>query len=276
MQTPEIYWVIGDATNAGKTTIATALLRVLNREGIPAVAFKPFGGSLLRDLVDLMLARYPDTRCGMFGDDALRLTEASSLTGPDHIDIVSPVQCVYHPNWRSPLLMRTGSAKLGNLTLAHDARRETLLRRADISALLRRARLAGSKPQHFPDVRFAGLPGYAGDAVQRAFAHLAELAPGAIVCEGAAGFTPAWAGGPGPNHVLLVEGGKVHLQTRVDLPGDTEAMAPVRVVARRLETLGRRVSTPIPVVETSRRNQAAEWTVRRLFDKAGHRLAPAP
>ncbi|MTW23010.1 hypothetical protein [Allochromatium palmeri] len=47
---PTLFWVIGTATNVGKTTVATALIRHLNASGLPALGFKPYVGGRLRDL----------------------------------------------------------------------------------------------------------------------------------------------------------------------------------------------------------------------------------
>ena len=88
---PEIYWVVGDQTDIGKTTIAAALIRVLNQNQIPALGFKPYGGSNLRDVVDFMLAQFPKSNCAAYGPDALKLTRASPLTSDEHIDLVCPV-----------------------------------------------------------------------------------------------------------------------------------------------------------------------------------------
>ena len=99
---PAVYWVVGNGTDVGKTTVATALIKVLSARGQRTIGFKPYAASLLHTIIDFMIEKYPKVPCKLFGNDAWELTAASPLTG---LEIIDPDQ----PTVSSPLyLAETG------------------------------------------------------------------------------------------------------------------------------------------------------------------------
>lgn len=55
----EIFWVVGSDTSVGKTTLATALIRVLNRLGKTTVGFKPHAGINFVEHLGVMEEAHP-------------------------------------------------------------------------------------------------------------------------------------------------------------------------------------------------------------------------
>lgn len=115
MTKTEVYWVIGEDTDCGKTTIATALIRELNRLGISSMGFKPISGILFTEKHDLLNDEFPLSKCGIFGNDALKLCDASPLSTREMLDIVNPSLLLCHDSYDEPLLIRVGSRQCKNI-----------------------------------------------------------------------------------------------------------------------------------------------------------------
>ena len=111
----DIYWIIGEATNCGKTTIASSLIRVLNGLGKITIGFKPFAGIRFSQSRDLLINEIPFSDCGMFGSDALKLCDASPHSDRGMLDIINPSLLLFKDSILEPLLIRIGSKKLNNL-----------------------------------------------------------------------------------------------------------------------------------------------------------------
>lgn len=148
---PEIYWVVGEGSDVGKTTIAAALIAFLNAEGERAIGFKPFAASLLHENIDFMFENYPGVPSKLFGRDAWHLAKASPLTDGDWIDLVVPTQLLCYPNWRSAILMRSGSASLNNVEYFCSERGRALRDRRDFRQIRER------EPE-FPLIKRASKP----------------------------------------------------------------------------------------------------------------------
>lgn len=213
---PDIYWVTGDQTDSGKTTLAAALIRVLNQNQMSALGFKPYGGANLRDIVDFMLTNFPKTNCAAYGSDALQLTRASPLTSDEDIDLVAPAYIFYYPDWRNCLFARTGSTRLGNIKYYKTNDASAYLERADFRFLLKNAGVPISQSQIVEKLDFMGILELAGKDVGSAFRHLVAMGPDAIVCEGASQFVPTWEDCPPANHVLYISSGVATLHPNVN------------------------------------------------------------
>ncbi|MDB5873925.1 MAG: hypothetical protein JWQ07_3367 [Ramlibacter sp.] len=266
---PEIYWVIGDGTDVGKTTIASALVRVLNRGGTPTVGFKPYAAALLRNLVDLMVSKYPSSACKLYGADALALAEASPLTTADHVDLVSPVQYLCHPDWPSTLMVRTGSSCLGNTEYFASDSMLSLAKRGDIQALIERSGLPLDQSVRVAKIEYQRASALAQKKVQQAFGRLVEMGPATVVCEGAAMFLPSWAGCPEANSVFFLSAGMVHLFPNLNLPGAATAQG----VAAAMKGASARVTAPLYMAESRFRDKVAEQIVTKLLEKSGRPIA---
>lgn len=209
-QVPVVYWVIGDETDVGKTTVATALIRVLNQNQIPTVGFKPFGGSSLRDVADFMVDRFPGSSCAAYGPDALKLAKSSPLTSEEHVDLVAPAYFFYYPNSKTFLLARTGSASLGNVEYYKSEVTRPIFERPDIQTLFQKARVPIAKAQTLKKIWYYGVHVLARKKIADAFRQLVTGDTKAVVCEGAWYFLPSWEDCPVANHVLLISSGVLH------------------------------------------------------------------
>lgn len=265
----ELYWVIGDGTGVGKTTLAAALVRVLGRAGHAAVGFKPYAAARLNDLIDFMLAEYPGAPCSLFGADTVKLAQASPLTqDPGLVDLVGPVQFLCHPHWRQVLLARSGSTCLANVDFFSDAAQQELRERADIRSLADRAGLPLRSAAPVSGLAFAAAHRLAPAKVADAFGELLRRGARHVVCEGAAMYLPAWQGSPPVDHVLLVADGAVHFLPDLRLPPE-EASGPRMRTTRDLldvfKAATHRHSTPLLPVESARRDRLAEQIVTALL-----------
>ena len=99
-------FVTGTDTGVGKTIVACALLRVLAREGLRAIGFKP------------VAAGAEQTPGGLRNEDALRLAEASSVERP--YEEINPI--VLQPAIAPPIAAATAGITIDvpGLAEAHD------------------------------------------------------------------------------------------------------------------------------------------------------------
>jgi hypothetical protein len=209
---PTIFWVVAEATNAGKTTIAEALIKILNRSNIPALGFKPFGGLDLHQDFDFIADQYPLLEAKLYGKDALRLAQASSLTSAELVEVVGPsyrLSCL-----GDVALVRKGAALLGNRSFWRPAgptkfgsslpELEALTGLPFTKALP--TKLRGAKELDLLEV----------EKVTESYNYLLQLNPAAIVMEGASAHLPFWRQGPAVNNVFYIDGDELLLYANID------------------------------------------------------------
>ena len=213
---PELYWVAGSGTDVGKTTIACAAIRVLNAHGKRTVGFKPFGASLLHDIVDFIFEKYPDASCKLFGGDAWKLTMASPLTEVDCIDVVSPIQILCFSNWKTIILVRTGSHLLGDVEYFCSAYGQSLKDRPDFRRLIDYAGLPLKEAVVMEDLSRDAAASMAPEKQKHAFGKLLDLGVDTVVCEGAGRWISSWPDCPPTNHLFFVSDGNVSLIPNLD------------------------------------------------------------
>jgi hypothetical protein len=264
----QVFWVLGSGPDVGKTTIASALVRHLNRQGISAVGFKPHAATRLQDIIDLMIENYPRSKCTVYGGDGLTLANASPLTSIDVVDVVNPVHFICYPEWQAVVLARMGSHVLGNVELYRGRSAAGLIERPDIKQLIAKTGLPLREATEASSLSFYMGASYP-DVQNRAFAYLANTGAHSLVCEGAGGFSPAWQSCPIVNHIFLVSHGQVHLFPRVDLEINCNPKETLRPVSEIVELLKQRNTQvhmlPLFLVESTRRDEAAEQIVEKLL-----------
>jgi hypothetical protein len=269
---PTIIWVFASGTNVGKTTVAAALIRALNRRGVPTVGFKPYGGSLLMSVIDLMLETIPNSKCAYFGNDAWELSTASPLTGSQLVDTVAPVQFLFHPGYHSTLLARTGSVATGDVEYFRSAYAVSIQNRPDIVELAQKTGLPFADATVQEPLAFLTAPSLAPAKQQRAFEHLLGLGARTVVCEGAGPFLPGWLDCPGPHHAVFLDQGMVHLFPNLDARRAVTLGATVTRVDEFAQFLSstrvERASVPLPVVESGRRQATVDQVVDDLIAHA--------
>jgi predicted P-loop ATPase/GTPase len=207
-------WVVGDNTNVGKTTISTALIRALNRLGSPTVGFKPYAGTSLQDVIALLqeIARGDGY---LVGRDARQLLAASPMMTEDMLELINPSWRISHPTRGVGVLIRKGSAAIGQRYFRHTENARALLSRPDFLRLNESMRLPLSEPLKNMD---PDVIDFADQSVQAAsFARLMALKPGSVVCEGAGRLLPVWQGAPAARHVFLVSGGTLYFFAHLNL-----------------------------------------------------------
>jgi hypothetical protein len=269
---PMVYWVIGNGTDVGKTTLATALIRVLNARGVRTVGFKPFGGSMLQGMVDFMLRTYPGAPSKLFGTDAWALTDASPLTDTSLLDVVCPVFMVTHGTWDNVVLMRTGSDTLGDCQYVCNANGAKLKDRADVRELIARTGLPFDTATVAAAVGMRAGTGDAWTKTTRAYGRLLEFGVDAVVVEGNSRWLPLWPECPAIDHLVLVANGLVTLVPGLDIRLEFKSDDPVRdgtELMDLVEQAGRQgMSIPLYLVESARRAAVAQQTVQRLLTEA--------
>lgn len=212
---PEIYWIVGDGTSVGKTTLACALIRALNAAGTPAAGFKPYAAMRL-DEVTRLVADLAPSPWRLRGEDALELARASPLTTPEMGDIVGPAQFVCDAHWPSAVLARTGSMALDNVEYFSSDQALPVAERLDILAVLEKTGLPLGTARRLDTLNFYHAAALSPEKQKLAFDCLIAQGAAAIVCEGPGRFMPNWQDCPGANHVISIAGGRATFFARAD------------------------------------------------------------
>lgn len=269
---PAVYWVVGNGSEAGKTTVAAAFIRELNAQGQRTIGFKPYSSMRLQVAVDMMVERYPASQCKLFGNDAWELAEASPLTDVDMADLIVPVQILCHPGWRSVVLMRTGSAALGNVEYFTNALGAKLRQRADIRELIAKTGLGFDAAAQRDSLEVADAPRLSPEKPALAYQRLLQLGVDAVVVEGAGDWLPIWRGGPAANHLVLLASGEITFVPDIDLRVEQDPVAGLPGVGA-LNGAARhrkpaKFSAPLYLAERRRRDVMLQETARKFLDQA--------
>lgn len=204
----EIYWVIGEATNFGKTTIATSLIRELNTLGKKTIGFKPLAGIRFSQSRDLLINEIPFSDCGMFGSDALRLCDASPFSDRELLDIINPGLLLFKDSILEPLLIRIGSKKHNNLAYFRGEFLEGFLKHDENKQIFKQSLL----PTKCPMSSVENV-----SHIDTALKYIFGMSPDVVVMEGAGPFLPVWAGSHFVNNILMLTDGKIHFLKDINL-----------------------------------------------------------
>ena len=268
----KIIWVIGSGTDVGKTTIAAAFIRAMNRRGAPTVGFKPYAASMAKDLIDFILEKSTKSKCSLFGNDGWELSMASPLTLSELVDVVAPAQFLCHPNWKSVVLARTGAVATDNVAYFRSVHTASIEARSDIAEFMRKTGLPFGEAKIVESLRFLAAPSLTPEKQQRAFDFLLALGARAVVCEGSGRFLPLWPDGPNPDHAVLLAGGTVNFFPNIRASYDVKAGATLTSAKGFLELLdsvrARHISVPLYFVESGRRRAFADEIVESLIGSA--------
>lgn len=270
---PEIFWVIGPDTHVGKTTIAAGLIRSLNRDGCPAVGFKPFGGFLLQEAMEFGAEQIERSGCELCGGDVEKLAAASPLTPPSMLDVVGPLYMLSYPVYGRSVLMRIGTRSLGNVRYLYNDGARGLLDRPDVLELLQQVGvpLATMEAGTFS---FLDAPALSGQVHAAAYARLLALGPRAVVVEGASNFLPIWARMV-VDHILLVTGEAVTCFPHINLEHPfSSQLRMTPSIFHHLKAAPTQVRVPMTLARPASRDAVTTDIIDRLLAEAG--LARSP
>lgn len=270
----QLIWVTGEGTDFGKTTLAAALVRVLNRAGLPTVGMKPYAVARLRDLVDDMLTRGASAPVMPMPLDGLALASSSPLTPTDRVDLVSPVRLVTHPGWLDAVTLQIGSRCLGQTRHYRFKALDEWSADADIRRLAA-AGWAIDSAERRDSMDTLDLPQWGEAAVQQAHEALLQLGARCIVCEGASRFSPAWRGSPTVDHLLHVAAGRITWIPDIQMVVGDRHRPRLEPVHTLLRGLPRQPATRVarwPLAPHAERASVAETVVEALLQPG----APGP
>lgn len=217
----EVFWVVGVNTDVGKTTMASALIRFLNKAGRKAVGFKPHAGVGFVDQIDFIAKHYPNTDARIFGSDALELARSSPLTDESMVEIIAPSYRIALPYDRLPFLARVGAKRLGNRRFFRMNGADEFIQRPDVRRLV--------DLFDIPFVEAKSISGRTGlsyidlllpEERTKSLNYLLGLGADATVFEGAGFNLPVWSGSPPANHILVVYGMWIALYPNVNFQFD--------------------------------------------------------
>jgi hypothetical protein len=267
----ELYWVIGSLTNVGKTTIAAALLRILNRRQCPALAFKPYSATLLTTRIDAMCDPDPRTRGYLFGNDAEDLANSSPLTGISDVECIVPVQYICHPHYNNAIVARIGSRIINNRKFFKNDHQREMLSRSDLVSIFDLNDTPIRDMAASDQIKISTFPTNNQEVVESSYRSLASRdRVAAIVCEGVGQFLPLWRGGPTVDHIFHVGINRVRFFPHIRLNLAIERHVSLRSSKTIENILGDcgGVSAVLPLARTSQRELVAEELVEGLLRAA--------
>lgn len=213
---PQLIWVVGDDTNVGKTTVATALIRRLNAMGRKALGFKPYAGVRLTATLDLL--EKTAHRDGHFaGVDTLDLAKASPLTPPEYAELVNPSWRISYPSREYTVIVRKGSNFINRRYFYQTRNTVDFTKRADFLRLNEGIRLPIGDARLIDNLNADAVDALDQDVPADSYRLLRDLGPEFVVCEGAGRLLPIWVGAPPVRHIFNVSNGNLFLYPNVNL-----------------------------------------------------------
>ncbi|MCP9482668.1 hypothetical protein NNA36_11920 [Shimia sp. CNT1-13L.2] len=213
----ETWWVIGNGMDAGKTTIASTLIQLLDARK-SAIGFKPRAHYRIHKYFEDFFAYSSNERLMNCGD-GYHLSTNSSLSSVDDIELLVPFQMISSMNFKVPYLVRSGSDQIARRTILtspflHDFLKTPLdANTADPMAFLQHA---DTRDQEI-GFKFPRSYRQSQDCIEQSFAKLQERQPAHIVIEGAGQFLPLWRKNTLVNHLVIVGGFEVQLYHNIGL-----------------------------------------------------------
>jgi hypothetical protein len=266
---PQIYWVVANSTNAGKTTISSALVSVLAERSFKPVAFKPYSGSKFVDIMDLLHERRHMTTARLFGSDGAKLIEASPCLNPQDADLVQPIILVYFPEFEQPIMARVGSHQAGDVRYIKTPFSVGLEARPDYAKMLECLGLDNASLKFdIRELRFAQTPALSNSSVEACFQHLVNThQPTHVVCEGASSFAPFWHAQRLVHHVVYLQCNELFFYPNANLVlplNPASSLVPVSEVLTRLRGRPCRRSL-LPLALSTQRTEIAKTAVRQML-----------
>ena len=234
---PEIFWVVGEGTDIGKTTIAASLTRLLNKHGRRAIAFKPYALTRFSGAIDFLIRECPPHKAKLFGGDSLELAMSSPHTDAGMADLIAPCNAFSFPTWAFKFLIRAGSSETGNVRYFTSARAKALLDRADFRRLMEHIHLPLDTAEIISERDMANAPSLFPKVKSMALDRIRQMGPDAIVFEGAGELIPVWHGCPTVNHIVTLRRGQIAMlrNFNTNFQPETEGRLPLSTITRHLD-----------------------------------------
>lgn len=213
---PQLIWVVGDDTNVGKTTVATALIRRLTAMNRKTLGYKPYAGARLTATLDL-LEKAAQTDHYLAGIGARDLAAASPMTPPQYAELVNPTWRISHPSRDFTVLVRKGSDFIKRRYFYQTANSVAFTKRADFLRLNESIKLPIGEAKVIEN-RGADTVDWLDQDIQAdSYNLLRDLGPEFVVCEGAGRLLPVWVGAPPVRHIFNVTNGNLVVFPNVNL-----------------------------------------------------------
>lgn len=269
----EMYWVVGPATDVGKTTIASALISVLCESGRKAIGFKPYSARKFVDVIDSGYPGFPKAVSRVSGLDAAKLATASSITSLDDIELIAPVAYICYPQYLNTLVIRTGSQKTCNAEFFKGDSAIRLENRTDYKRILKDLEIDDWVDFQRTSLSFLDAPLIGNNKVEGCFQYLVNSRDvDAVVCEGAGRFLPFWNEAKLVNHVVYIANNEVSFFRNFDLTVNlkTNKLLPVNGLLNALKKKNP-YKAFLPFSRSEIREEVAQQTVGQLLRKSSDR-----
>ncbi|KAA3633068.1 MAG: hypothetical protein DWQ08_02390 [Proteobacteria bacterium] len=168
------------------------------------VGFKPVGVFSLRSSIDHIVNDLPAGK--LYGEDALRLCDASPMTDRNMAELIAPVYFLTYSDRAldDVVVMRSGSEQLSNRRLRVVTNNPHLLQRNEINRQIDANQWKTSPTAATTTVEPRNARSTFAEEIGSAFTFLRDAGAELVVCEGAGRWLPRWTGCPVPDFVLYV------------------------------------------------------------------------
>ena len=201
---PAIVWIIGDRTDAGKTTLAVAVIRALNAEGKKSIGFKPYAGTNTTVIIDMLAQRHKITLSRLWAPDTVRLSHPSFLDDLSMVEVLNPSYRLAKDG--QVLLVRKGSLYCGDRKFLRPVSRHPLHSKSQLDELAAEMDIPVGDIHEVECVHARELDQLSTERIESSLKAICKLGPKVVVIEGASEFLPAWRGCPSPDVIFAISG----------------------------------------------------------------------
>lgn len=261
------YWVVGSGENVGKTTVASALLRSLNKAGQPSLGFKPYSAAKFIELIDTLSLPEFSKDGWLCGADGLSLCDASPLLERREAELLQPILFICYPGYLDPLIIRTGSRLSGNVYYWRGRQAGLVLDRPDLYEHLSNLDVSAWRRYPITNAQFHKAPQLGVDHVEKCFQQIIQMkSPQSIVLEGAGPFLPLWRTDQSVDHLIYINKNTVHFfkDLNLSISASTTILKTVKDIRETVNN-HKRLSITLPFCETLKRAYVAEMITDKIL-----------
>lgn len=263
---PEEWYVLGSWMDAGKTTVGSALVRILEEQSGATIAIKPRSNYRWHAYADDWIdwKQHSDL---MSCSDTIELNAYSTLFSRDDVELAAPCQFISSSGWRAGLFVRCGSKKANNRQLFLSVNKAPELLDASFGE--------GCNPfsaisfQNSLKLDFNWNLSHERTAIfiESSLNKILERKPNNIVFEGAGPKVPTWRDSHVMKNIVLVSNFTIHVFRNVNVVvrNSSDRLTNLNDIISFLQSVPRK-SSKLRFVAPDDRREEAYNTLKNLLD----------
>lgn len=263
---PEEWYIIGSWMDMGKTTVGSALVRVLEEQSGATIAIKPRSNYRWHAYADdwINWDRKEDL---MSCYDTIKLNSYSSLFSKDDIELAAPCQFISSSFWKSCLFVRCGSNKANN--------RQLFLPNENATELLEPSFGEGCYPfsaEDFEksqkvDIEWNSSHKRTQFYIENSVSQILKINPKNIVFEGAGSILPTWRNEHFMKNIVFISNFTIYVFRDVDavIRNSSDKLTKFEDIVSFLQS-AKKTSGKLRFVAPDDRDEEAYYALKKLLE----------